>query len=76
MRVPRTKLEAHGYRVMIGSTRQLQETGGVEKDWEGVGLRTGEGQVSLSAYRIRKKKEQRWTTGDELVFKQRSQKQS
>lgn len=45
--VPRTKLEAHGHDVVIGSTWQLQEAGGIEKDWEGVGLHTGEGQVTL-----------------------------
>lgn len=48
IRVPRTELEAHRYCVVIGSTRQLQEAGGIKKDWEGVGLHTGEGQVTLS----------------------------
>lgn len=62
--VPGTKLEAHGYRVMIGSTWQLQETGGIEKDWEGVGLHTGERQVSLLGHRRRKRTDgQRQTTG-------------
>lgn len=40
---------------MIGSARQLQEAGGVEKDWEGVGLDTGEGQVTLSRQRFRER---------------------
>lgn len=54
--VPRTKLEAHRYSVVIGSTRQLQEAGGVKKDREGVGLHAGEGQVTLSRHRFREKK--------------------
>lgn len=46
--VPCTKLEAQRYCVVIGSTWQLQEAGGIKKDREGVGLHTGEGQVTLS----------------------------
>lgn len=51
--VPRTKLEAQRYRVVIGSTWQLQEAGGIKKDREGVGLHAGEGQVTLSRERHR-----------------------
>ena len=60
--VPRTKLEAHGYRVVIGSAWQLQEAGGVKKDREGVGLHAGEWQVTLSR-QIEKEKDtnkERW----------------
>lgn len=45
--VPRTKLKAHRYCVVIGPAWQLQEAGGIKEDWEGVGLHTGEGQVTL-----------------------------
>lgn len=45
--VPRPKLEAQRYDVVIGPARQLQEAGGIEKDREGVGLHAGEGQVPL-----------------------------
>lgn len=51
--IPCTKLEAERYCVVIGSTWQLQETGGVKEDREGVGLHTGEGQVALSRQRFR-----------------------
>lgn len=40
---------------MIGSTRQLQEAGRIKKDREGVGLHTGEGQVTLSRHRVRER---------------------
>ncbi len=53
--VPRSKLKAHGYCVVIGSAWQLQEAGGIKKDREGVGLHTGEGQVTLSRHRFRKR---------------------
>lgn len=55
VRVPCTKLEAQRYCVVIGSTWQLQEAGGVKKDREGVGLHTGEGQVTLSRHSERGK---------------------
>lgn len=47
VRVPRAELEAQRYDVVSGAARQLQEAGGVEEDWEGVGLHAGEGQVAL-----------------------------
>ncbi len=53
--VPRAKLEAHRYGVVIGSTWQLKEAGSIKKDREGVGLHTGEGQVTLSGYRFRER---------------------
>jgi len=55
VRVPRPKLEAHRHCVMIGSTWQLQEAGGIEKDREGVGLHTGERQVALLGHRCKKR---------------------
>lgn len=45
--VPRPKLEAQRNDVVTGPAWQLQEAGGIEKDWEGVGLHAGEGQVPL-----------------------------
>ena len=54
--VPCTKLEAHRHCVMIGSTRQLQEARGIEEDREGVGLHTGERQVTLHRCRTRERK--------------------
>lgn len=69
--VPRTKLKAHRYCVVIGSAWQLQEAGGIKKDWEGVGLHTGKGQVTLQRHRFRERGRER-----EEVFKEKSQKQN
>lgn len=45
--IPSPKLETHWHYIVIGSSRQLQKTGGIEEDWEGMGLHTREGQVTL-----------------------------
>lgn len=53
--VPSAKLEAQRYCVVVGSARQLQEAGGIKEDREGVGLHTGEGQITLLRERERQR---------------------
>lgn len=45
--VPRPERQTHWQRVAVTLTRQPQEGRGVKEDREGVGLRTGECQVTL-----------------------------
>lgn len=73
--VPRAKLEAHRYCVVIGSTWQLQEAGSIKKDREGVGLHTGEGQVTLSRHRFRERATPT-RRENQLVVKETNQRQS
>lgn len=54
VRVPGSELEAHRHCVVIGSPWQLQETGGIEEDREGVGLHAGEGQIALCSKEIQR----------------------